>query len=110
LEAYKLDIGDYTPTFPGMPEAAPYKPREILATILLSPRLELDAVTALKNHQIAIRILSEKSDTMLLASDEYHAICHARDHITGWGLPDIELLKRIDAAEKVEVAEVALRD
>jgi len=106
MEAYKLDISVYAPVIPGEPDPPPYKPREILPSVLLSPRLDLDPAAALKNHVLALRIIDEPSDTILLAADEYHTIRNATDKLTGWSLPDIEMLKRITGAEKVEVAEV----
>lgn len=104
MKAYKFRIDDYVSSMPGAQDTT-VNVREMMAMILLAPRLELSAPNAIKNHSLATRIMATQEPTILLDADDRARICAARDALTGWSWADIELLQRIDAMEEVEVEE-----
>lgn len=105
MKAYKLDISPYSAALPGN-EPVPYPVRNALATILTSPKLDMNAEHLLLNYALALRIINEPGDAILLSVDEYGRLTNARNVITGWAFDDAVLLQRIAAPEEVEVEEM----
>lgn len=105
MKAYKLDISDYSVALPGNPPQ-PYPVRNALATILTSPRLDLNATNLLRNHALALRIVDEPGGAVLLSEEDHARLTACRDQITGWSFDDAPLLQRIADAEEIEVDEV----
>ena len=109
MQGFKFDIRPYETALPG---AAPteYPVDAALATILTSPKLDLNAAMLLKNHALALRLIAEPGPFVLLDSEEYGRLCAARDAMTGWSFDDAPLLERIAGAAPVEVAEITKED
>jgi len=86
----------------------PYDVKKSIVNILLVTgeitKQRLDKASLLRNNLIAQKILSAK-DFVLIEESEFRIIDQAFNSFQGFGKNEVELCKRIDEAETVEVKE-----
>lgn len=82
----------------------PYEVKDSLAELILSRDLRLAGRQLLKNDDLARKILGCLDGTVLLEEEEWNSLIHAAETVQSLGRPDVELIRRIFEAPKVEVA------
>lgn len=88
----------------GKEDQAPYSVRQSLRLMLLHPQLNLGAEELLVNGDLSDK-LRDGPDVILLEEDEYARLMQALSKIKGFRANDIELIRRVKNAEKVDVQE-----
>lgn len=88
------------------PQLISYNIRKSISNVVLSPEQKLGMADLLKFSKITDKIESCKEDTILLEETEYQVIKEAFGKFKGFGINEVELCRRIEEAEKVEVEEV----
>jgi len=81
----------------------PYHFKDSLLNLLFAPALQLNGAELVKQNVLAMKIESCKEDEILLEDEEWGRIKQAIDVFKGFGRNDVELVTRINEAEKVEV-------
>jgi hypothetical protein len=103
----KLDMTPYPVTVTGADgkeEQVPYAIRQSLRLMLLHPQLNLGAEELLVNGDLSDK-LRDAPDVVLLEEDEYTRLLNALSKIKGFRANDIELIRRVKNAEKIDVQE-----
>ena len=98
----KIDLSDYEVEIGG--QKKPYQMKKSLEMLLFHPDLKLNFYTLMENHKVAQKILSSNGQ-VLLEDSEYERLETSVKSISGFTQPDIEFVRRILEAEKVEVVE-----
>ena len=83
----------------------PYQVKRSLVAVLFAPELRLDAVELLERDKLANKINDAIDGYVLLEDAEYSKLESAIKTVRGLGRNEVELVKRILGAEKVEVTE-----
>ena len=108
----KLNLKDYTVKMrvpdkmnPGqdMEIEAPYYFRTSILNLMFIRELQLDGAELVKQNVLAMKLEQCKDDEILLEDEEWMRINHAVDVYKGFNRNDVELVTRIQEAEKVEV-------
>ena len=86
-------------------KAFPYRVRESIYTILLSPILKHGPVDLRKHNKLADRFLDENKNLLYLDKQEYEMLKNAANRATGLTQNDVVLMERIFDAEEVEMSE-----
>lgn len=80
-----------------------YDVRGSLIEILFAPELGLKALEVLARDDLARKIRDWPDETLLLEDAEYEKVKSAIENVTGLGRDEIELIRRVLNASKVEV-------
>lgn len=99
LTNYSVRLRDETGEYKDMP----YDVKDALVEILLSRSLQLSGVEILKRDTLAHKITDCVDGKVLLEEDEWNKFVTAINTIKGLGRTDVELVRRILEAPKVEV-------
>jgi len=81
----------------------PYHVKDSILNVMFIRELALTGAELVKQNVLAIKLESCEEDFILLEDSEYDRIKKAFDTYKGWTRPDVELVTRINEAEKVEV-------
>jgi len=82
--------------------AVPYQVKPSVIELLFSRQQGLNAVQLLERDELATKIHGYSGDTILLEDAEFVIIEKALDAVTGLGKEDVEFVKRIKQAEKID--------
>jgi hypothetical protein len=106
----KLDLTDYQVT--GRVKgsdgnlvdiAAPYHVKDSILNLMFIRELQLSGAELVKQNVLAMKLENCKDDEVLLEDEEYNRIKKAIDTFRGFNRNDVELVRRINEAEVVEV-------
>jgi hypothetical protein len=100
LNLTKYKVPAKTPT--GEERQIDYDVKESLVELLFSPTMKLGGTQLLKSQQVAEKIL-DAEDSVLLEDEEYNLIQKSVENFQGFGRREVELVKRVLEAEKVDV-------
>jgi len=108
----KLNLRDYTVKMK-VPDKAnpgkeldielPYHVKDSILNLMFIPQLQLSGAELVKQNVLAIKLETCKDGEILLEDEEYDRIKKAFNTFRGFGRPDVELVRRINEAEVVEV-------
>jgi len=110
----KLKIADYLVKIkvpdkmvPGkMIEAEyPFHVKDSILNLMFSPDLKLSGADTVRQNVLAMKIEACQDDEIMLENEEYLRIKKAFDVFRGFNRNDVELIRRIEEAEVVEVEE-----
>lgn len=87
----------------GKLEKIPYGTKESLVAVLFSPVLKLTGLTLLKQDELA-RKVANSGEELLLEEEEYQRVRDAIEKTEGLGKNDVEFVRRIIEAPKVDVS------
>ncbi len=112
MKARKLDLTDYdvtvkVPNEEGrfVDKTVPYRVKESVRIFLLSGQLQHNSVQLLKHSDLAMKV-RDADGHILLDKDEYGMLVRAIETIRGLEANDVELIRRIMDAPKVNLKEV----
>jgi len=108
LKARKINIKSYTIQVigPEGPQERQYDVPQSIENVILAPTLRLSMPDCLRNARIAEKVKAEtKKGFVLLEEADYQIILAGFKAFTGFGKNEVELCKRIQDAETVEVKE-----
>jgi len=101
LISYDIEISDAN----GSIKKIPYDIKRSIADIFLAPHLKLNGSSLIKNWKIAEKILGCEEDFILLTPEEFSILSSAIEVIDVFTKNDVEMIRRIQEAEVVEVEE-----
>ena len=104
---FRIDVTDYKTTAKtpdGKPVEVPYGVRDSMATVLLNPQQKLNGTALLRSNMIAEKIL-KAGESVLLEDAEYQTLRNSADTTVGFDRQDVELVRRIMDAPRIEVKE-----
>lgn len=111
MKAYKLDISEFQVEdfAPDQGKVVPmnYGVRPALVGILLNPQLNLTGIDVFNRYPLASRIKNSDNEVILLDSEEYGWFKTAIAAVKGFGINDVELIRRIRNAPEVDIEEGA---
>ena len=81
----------------------PYQVKDSIMNIMFDKELRLSGADLIKQEMVAMKIEACKESTILLEDEEYKRVKGAFDKCTGFTRTEVELVKRINEAEVVEV-------
>ena len=108
----KINLSDYTVKIkapdqmnPGkvIEGEYPYLFKDAILNLLFNRELQLSGAELVKQNVLAMKLEQCKNNEILLEDEEYNRIKRAIDTFKGFGRNDVELVTRINEAEKVEV-------
>lgn len=104
----KIDLSNYMvqislPT--GEDNSYPYIVRKSFVEGLYHPDLRLGYKDLMDNDRLSQKIKNWEGDELLLEESEWERLKHVFETITGFTKQDVELVRRVMEAEKVEVKE-----
>ncbi len=85
------------------PMELPYEVKDSIVGLLFHPELKLGGMELLKQNELAGKILNSEDPDVLLEEAEYEQIKRAINVVKGFGRNEVELVRRILEAPKVEV-------
>ena len=88
--------------------SVPYQVKPSIIELLYSRQQGLNAVQLLERDELATKIHGHSGDEILLEDAEFAIIEKAMESITGLGREDVEFVKRIKRAEKVDGRDLKL--
>ena len=105
---HKIDVSSYpvdikTPT--GEMLKIQYETKEMLVGVLLHSSLQLTGLELYNRAPLADKIKNADGSELLLEDEEYNKLLSAVKTITGFGMNDRELVRRVIEAEGVAVTE-----
>jgi len=83
----------------------PYEVKDSLIEVMFSRDLQLSARELLDRDDIARKVRDCTDGQVILEEEEYNKILTAVNTVKGLGRPDVEFVRRILEAPKVEVKE-----
>ena len=83
----------------------PYEVKDSMIELLMARELQLTGREILARDDIARKIRDCTDSHVLLEEEEWSKLIVAIDTIRGLGRPDVELIRRITEAQKIEVEE-----
>lgn len=83
----------------------PYEVKDSIIELLLTRELRLSGRELLDRDDLAKKIRDCPDGSILLEEGDWNKLVQSAETITGLGRPDVELIRRILKAEKVEVQE-----
>lgn len=98
---YKLNLKPYK-VDNGKGGEADYDVKQSITTILFAPAQQLDGKSLIDTSKVSDKIENAK-DEVLLEDSEYNIVKEAFRKFKGLGKTEIELAKRVEEAEQVEV-------
>lgn len=101
LSNYSVRVRDDKGKWTGLP----YEVKDSMIELLLSRELRLSGRELLDRDDLAKKIRDCPDGSILLEEGEWNKLVQSAETITGLGRPDVELVRRILEAEKVEVEE-----
>lgn len=104
---FRIDVTEYSftaKTPDGQTVSTPYDVKDSMATILLNPQQKLNGTSLLRSNMIAEKILKAEG-SVLLEDAEYQTLRNAADTTVGFDRQDVELVRRIMDAPRIEVKE-----
>lgn len=110
MKAYKLDISEFQVevTDPsGQAVLMDYGVRPALVGILLNPQLNLTGIDVFDRYDLATRIKTSDREVILLSPEEHGWLKAAIATIKGFGMNDVELIRRIRNAPEIDIEEGA---
>ncbi len=111
---HKLNLANYTVKVkvpdaqnPGklLDTVYPYGVKDSILNLLFTPDLQLTGAELVKQNALALKLEEFKGDVILLEDEEYIRIKRAVEAFKGFQRNDVQLVERINNAEKVEVEE-----
>ena len=81
----------------------PYHVMDSILNILFCPELQLAGAELLKQNVLAMKLESCKEDEILLEEEEWKRLKRAFDTFKGFNRNAVELVRRINEVEEVEV-------
>jgi len=108
----KLNLKDYTVKMrvldkinPGEKVEAeyPYDVKTSIMNLMFNTALQLGGAELVRQNILAMKLEQCNDDEILLEDEEYDRIKKAFDTFKGFSRADVELVRRINEAEKVEV-------
>ena len=81
----------------------PYGVKDSLLNLMFIPDLQLNGATLVKQNVLAMKLEQCKENEIILEDEEYARIKLAVDTFKGFDRNDVELVRRINEAEVVEV-------
>jgi len=81
----------------------PYHTKDSILNLLFIKDLQLTGAELVKQNVLAVKLESCKEDEILLEDEEWGRIKRAIDTFKGFDRNAVELVRRINEAEKVEV-------
>lgn len=81
----------------------PYQTKETILNLLFNKELRLSNADVVRANALALKLEACKDDEILLEDEEFVRIKKAFDVFKGFNRNDVELIRRIDEAETVEV-------
>jgi hypothetical protein len=81
----------------------PYYMKTSLLNLLFVPNLKLAGAALIRNNVLAMKIESCEKESILLEEEEWGRLKTATDVHDGFGRDDVEMVRRIQEAEEVEV-------
>ena len=101
---WRLDLSPYefVVRVDGKAASRPYDVKGSYATVLFNPALQLTVPQAFEAKELIDRI-SEANGSLLLDKQDYMRLQRSVDALRAPAIEDLELLRRIRDAEKVEV-------
>lgn len=88
----------------GIEKEGKYGLKESLVEILYNPSLKLNAISLLRQEELAKKIAGSPDTELLLEEEEYTRLKTALETVQGLGKNDIELVHRVMDAITVEVS------
>jgi hypothetical protein len=101
LDSYKVDVRGQD----GNDVEVPYDVKNSMIEILFSRDLHLSAREALNRDDLARKIRDCPDGSILLEESDYSKLEKAVDAITGFGRTDVEFIRRILEAPRIQVEE-----
>lgn len=102
----RIDLTNYTVRVrnpEGEYTELPYEMKDSMTEVLLARDLQLAGSELLVHNDIARKIKDSEDDYVLLEEAEYSKLVLAVNTVKGLGRPDVEFVRRILKAEKIEV-------
>lgn len=102
----QINLSDYSVRLrdeKGEYKDVPYDVKDVMIEILLSRSLGLSGAEILKRDGLAHKIMDCTDGMVLLEEDEWDKFVTAINTVKGLGRDDVELVRRILEAEKIEV-------
>jgi len=82
---------------------APYHVKDSILNLMFNRDLLLSGAELVKQNVLAMKLETCKDSEILLEDEEYQRIKKAIDTFRGFSRNDVELVRRVNEAEKVEV-------
>ena len=82
---------------------APYHVKDSILNLMFIRDLQLSGAELVKQNVLAMKLEQCKDSEILLEDEEYQRIKKAIDTFRGFSRNDVELVRRVNEAEKVEV-------
>ena len=82
---------------------APYHVKDSILNLMFNRDLQLSGAELVKQNVLAMKLEQCKDSEILLEDEEYQRIKKAIDTFRGFDRNDVELVKRVNEAEVVEV-------
>lgn len=104
----QLDLSNYTVHLrnqDGKYVDSPYEVKDSLIELMMARDLQLSGTELLKRNELAQRILNCEDGHILLEEEEWGKLERAINTIKGLSRADVELVRRILEAPKIEVEE-----
>lgn len=105
IKPYKVQALDRDKDNRLVPRTVDYTMKASMEGMLFHPDLKLDGREVLRRDRIAEKIEKCTKDVILLEEDEWLKLKNAVETLKGFGRHDVEFVRRILTAEKVEVKE-----
>ena len=99
----KIDLSGYSTGLPESPVV--YNVRQSCHNVLFHPELRLGASDLLRHYEIATKITNSPDGAVLLEDAEYAVLERSLNGVHGFGPNDVEFVRRVQEAPRVEVAE-----
>ena len=90
---------------PDRPEVAEYDVRTTLANLLFGPQLQLSGAEAIKQDDLARKIM-DSNGTTLLEEEEFQRLQRAVEAFRGYTRNEVPLLRRVAECPEVQVKPV----
>ena len=103
----KLNIKSYIVQVvtPKGQKALPYDVRKSITNVVLSPDQKLNMADLLRYSKITDRVEACEKDFILLEDADFQVIKQAFNKFMGFGQNEVELCRRIEEAQEIEVKE-----
>ena len=81
----------------------PYRVKDSILNLMFIPQLQLSGAELVKQNMLAIKLENCTEGEIIIEDEEYQRIKKAFDTFKGFRRMDVELVERINNAEKVDV-------
>jgi len=83
----------------------PFHAKDSILNLMFNPDLKLSGADTIRQNVLAMKIEACQDDEIMLEDEEYLRVKKAFDIFRGFNRNDVELIRRIEEAEVVEVEE-----